>query len=91
MVIEQADRAAICHVLRRVTFGPFPGAMDRFVGRPFGEVIDWALATDGLAMKPTAEPAANAGYEVVAQGWIENLRNPAQGLHEKLTWFWYRP
>ena len=89
MAIQQADQAAISHVLRRVTFGPFPGSIDRFVGRPVGDVVDWALAAAPLVVKPNAEPPADAGYEVVAEAWVENLRNPAQGLHEKLTWFWH--
>ena len=84
-----ADRAAIAHVLRRVTFGPFPGQVDRFAGQTVGEVINWAVSAEPLAPRPAAEPRKDDNSNIVADGLLDNLRSPQAGLHEKLAWFWH--
>lgn len=50
MVFSSDDiehREAIAHLLRRTTFGPAPGMMERFAHRPFDDIVDEVLAATG--------------------------------------------
>ena len=47
----------MAHILRRVTFGPFPGVVQQLAGQSIGQVLDWALRAEPLPIKPGAEPS----------------------------------
>lgn len=80
--------AAIAHVLRRTTFGPFPGEVERWGGR--AAVLDGVLNTPALEV---GTPVFDDGGEVNAGGpvevWLRAMRDPRAGVHEKLVWFWH--
>ena len=82
------DRAAIAHLLRRTGFGPFPGQVEAL--NPGG----LAAALNGVltATPPTlpAAPTLDTGDgERPPEWWLRRMRDPAAGLHEKMTWFWH--
>ncbi|MVU82059.1 DUF1800 family protein [Nocardia sp. ET3-3] len=84
------ESAAVAHVLRRTTFGPFPGRVEEFAGRGGGDVIDTVLGAK--ALEP-ATPVFDEDEDAAASGpvgrWLKAMADPAAGVHEKLVWFWH--
>ncbi|MFX0575442.1 DUF1800 domain-containing protein [Nocardia nepalensis] len=84
------ERALIAHVLRRTTFGPFPGQTERWVGRDIGAVVDAVLTA--RPMQPGTPELTDDDADVdggPVERWLTVLADPAAGLHEKLVWFWH--
>lgn len=84
-----STQADIAHLLRRTAFGPFPGQVDALV--PGGTAA--ALTSVLNATPPALPPPPNltgigAGPDPVAW-WLQRMRDPAVGLHEKMVWFWH--
>jgi uncharacterized protein (DUF1800 family) len=83
-VSTQAD---IAHLLRRATFGPFPGQVDSLVGAGTA-----AALTSVLTSAPSALPAP-PGYVYLSiepvEWWLRRVRDPGAGLAEKMVWFWH--
>ncbi len=83
-------QALTAHVLRRLSFGPTAELVDRFATqgpKASSSAIDWALAASPLALNP--EQVGKEDWDPHLRGWVDNLRNPNGGLHEKMTWFWH--
>jgi uncharacterized protein (DUF1800 family) len=88
------QRAQIAHVLRRTTFGPHPGQVDAFADQ-FGDsgargTVD-ALLDGPVELLPDAAVQGKRfdQYEELLAWWVDRLRQPATGVHEKLVWFWH--
>ena len=89
---------AVAHVLRRTSFGPYPGqvqdALDRH-GSATGVVAAQLAAAPLPFVGPTKidEPfdLHDKGTDPLSlmEGWIGRMRHPDAGLHEKMTWFWH--
>ena len=81
--------ALVAHALRRTTFGPSPGVVENFTKEPDAPraAIEWALSQPALPILPGT--ITKDDWEVYLRGWTDNLRSPAAGLHEKMTWFWH--
>ena len=119
---EIEHREAIAHLLRRTTFGPRAGHVDRLAGRSYEEIVDDLLAASGdravgaagvdsarelpmpfgfraaLEAERTGETTEvrtdDDGNPVlededILQWWLEQLRHPEAGLHERLVWYWH--
>jgi uncharacterized protein (DUF1800 family) len=77
-------------VLRRTTFGPNPELVERLAGEganAAAAAVDWALEAEALPIKP--DKVTQEDWDPNLRGWIDNLRSPQAGLHEKMTWFWH--
>jgi uncharacterized protein (DUF1800 family) len=77
-------------LLRRTSFGPFPGQVDAMAAA--GNVD--AAITSVLGETPPAlgpPPKLNDGDpgDDPEQWWLRRMRVPGVGLHEKMTWFWH--
>lgn len=81
------ERALIAHVLRRTTFGPFPGQVEGLVAGGAAAAIDMVLAAPPL--DPGKPPSFNENEDDPPKRWLQLMANPAGGIHEKLTWFWH--
>jgi uncharacterized protein (DUF1800 family) len=84
------DRAAIAHVLRRTTFGPFPGMTEDLALRGVDATVDMVLAAAPL--EPGAavfDEDADNNANGPAWQWLRLMANPAAGVHEKMVWFWH--
>jgi uncharacterized protein (DUF1800 family) len=85
--------ALVAHVLRRLTFGPTPTLVDRFAAgasspdAAAGAAIDWALGASPQGIKP--ETVNKDDWDPNLRGFVENLRHPEAGVHEKMAWFWH--
>ena len=119
---EIEHREALAHLLRRTTFGPTAGQVERLADRSYDDVVDRllsdtsdrALAVEGVASaNRLPEPrglrarleAAQHGEEPqidvdedgqphlepddIVHWWLQRLRDPAAGLHERMVWYWH--
>ncbi len=90
---EPSAAALVAHVLRRVTFGPSAQGVAKFAdGSPdpataATAAIDWALNAAARSIVP--DKIGDDGWDTSLRGWVDNLRSPDAGLHEKMTWFWH--
>lgn len=87
--MADAVEIEVAHVLRRVSLGPHASQVDRWREDGVDGLIDWALEAAPLPSDP-AEGIGPDDWEALLRGWLRQLRNPAAGLHERLTWFWHR-
>ncbi len=83
-----SEPALVAHLLRRLTFGPHPGEIDRYADLDPAEVVATILA------QPAIEPdSPNLGtdddYSNLLRWWLDVMASPEAGLHERLVWFWH--
>lgn len=85
-----SDRAVIAHVLRRTTFGPHPGQVEEFVHLGASDTID-ALLRGPIELLPggVIDSTTFDGSDKLALWWLERMRQPGTGVHEKLVWYWH--
>lgn len=91
-------------MLRRITFGPFPGGVEASLERhaTTAELIDAQVDADPLPFDPpeTIDRPFKIGDERVFDSkvitnagivrfWIERMASDDAGLHEKVVWFWH--
>lgn len=90
---QDSAQTLVAHVLRRLTFSPNAAMIDRFANGASNPAdaakaaIDWAVAATPLPLNPATLP--EEGWDPALRGWIDNMRSPGAGLHEKMTWFWH--
>jgi uncharacterized protein (DUF1800 family) len=85
-----ATREQIAHVLRRATFGPFPGQVEQFDGWDVVDVIDHLLNLPAQEFAaPNTSEDNDDRYGEVINWWPRAMRNDNAGLHEKVTFFWH--
>jgi len=82
-----STQADLAHLLRRATFGPFPGQVDALAAGGTA-----AAVTSLLSTPPSPLPAPPdydwPGLQPV-EWWLRRARDPAAGLAEKMVWFWH--
>jgi uncharacterized protein (DUF1800 family) len=85
-----STKALVAHVLRRTTFGPFPGQVDKWAAKGVSATITHVLNAPALSVSnwPTAA-AADDGTDIPVRWWLARIGNPNAGLHEKMTFFWH--
>jgi uncharacterized protein (DUF1800 family) len=85
-----ADESLIAHLLRRTTFGPLPGQVERLAATGgIAGAIDWVLSGPPLPLgRPPKLPKEGDGG-LLAKWWLARMAEPGAGLLEKLTWFWH--
>jgi uncharacterized protein (DUF1800 family) len=82
------DRAAIAHLLRRTSFGPFPGQVEALNAGGLAAALAGVLGATPPPMP--ADPVLDTGTgERPPAWWLRRMRDPATGLHEKMVWFWH--
>jgi len=78
--------AVIAHILRRTTFGPFPGQVKALSPKGVAAAIDGVLAARALATAP-APAITDDGSNAPIHWWLDRMANPKAGIHERMTWF----
>lgn len=86
--IGPSTEAQIAHVLRRTTFGPFPGQVKALAPKGVDAAISSVLAAKPLATTP-APPIDDDGSNAPVDWWLDRMADPKAGIHEKMTWFWH--
>jgi uncharacterized protein (DUF1800 family) len=86
----EATRGEIAHILRRTTFGPFPGQVERYDGMSIDDVVTSLLVAGEQAIVPPDVSQANQRrFDDLVHWWPLTMRTDAAGLHEKMTFFWH--
>ncbi len=80
--------ATTAHILRRLTLTPSKEALERFDGHAPDEVVRAVLAAEPIQQDPP-DITADSDYWAATEWWIGLMRNPAGGLHERMTWYWH--
>ncbi len=90
-----SESARIAHLLRRATFGPVPGQVEELTDAGYDGVLAGLLGESPLPLfdDPVTDvpDVANTGEgeDELISWWIERMRSPWSGLHEKMVWFWH--
>ncbi|MQY27994.1 DUF1800 domain-containing protein [Nocardia aurantia] len=84
------ERGTIAHILRRTTFGPFPGDVESRVGQDVEGVVGAVLAAPAVTpgLPRFDEESEDDGAGPLAE-WMRAMRHPGAGVHEKMVWFWH--
>lgn len=83
-------RAAIAHVLRRMTFLASGDAVDRFVGQEPGALIESLLASSQIdALPPSPSFGTSDDNGVLIKWWTGLMVSSDAPLVERMTWFWH--
>lgn len=82
-----SDHAKIAHLLRRTSFGPFPGQVESLAKLGLPAAI--AKVTSGKALPVTPPDTSDDSSDEPVRWWLGMMADPAAGLHEKMTWFWH--
>jgi uncharacterized protein (DUF1800 family) len=80
-------QAKIAHLLRRTSFGPFPGQVEAFTKLGLSAAITKVLA--GTPLPVTAPDISDDSSDAPVRWWLGMMADPAAGIHEKMTWFWH--
>jgi uncharacterized protein (DUF1800 family) len=81
-------RATVAHVLRRATFAAHPDTIEFWADKPTTELLEWVIEAKPMAIEPGSQPTKD-DWEPLHRGWLNRMRDPQGGLHEKLVWFWH--
>jgi uncharacterized protein (DUF1800 family) len=79
----------IAHLLRRTAFGPFPGQVDALVPGGTAAALTAVLNATPPALPPPPNLTGTGTGPDPVQWWLQRMRDPAVGLHEKMVWFWH--
>lgn len=97
--IMASEPANVAHILRRLTFGPLPGAIARLRSRDMDEIVDGLLGRaddDGSvrghldhALTELPDNVLGMEWDDFTRWWLNRMAEPTSGLHEKMVWFWH--
>lgn len=82
------EPALVAHVLRRMTFGPRPGEIERSADLEPADLVRMLLD------QPAAEPlppelGSDDDYSILLRWWLDVMSSDEAGLHERMVWFWH--
>ncbi|MCX4094171.1 DUF1800 domain-containing protein [Nocardia sp. alder85J] len=84
------ERAVIAQILRRTTFGPRPGGVEPMLGLGAEGVVTAVLAAPPVSPGvPRFDEESDDDAAGPLAVWLQAMRHPAAGVHEKLVWFWH--
>lgn len=86
--LASSSEDPVGHVLRRLVFGPTPEQRTRFGSASPAEVIQ-ALLADGPIKVKTPQLNEKSDDEEAVEWWLDIMRRPEAGLHERMVWFWH--
>jgi uncharacterized protein (DUF1800 family) len=89
-VAAPSTRALVAHVLRRTTFGPYPGQVEAWAAKGVRRTITHVLEAAPLSVTTAPDIAkADDSSDAPMRWWLRRIANPDGGVHEKMTWFWH--
>ncbi len=85
------DSTLRAHVLHRCTFGPSAERLAQLADATPREVIDDLLAAPSTVdtRPPDVADESDDAYGRAIDWWLDIMRSPAAGLHERMVWFWH--
>jgi uncharacterized protein (DUF1800 family) len=83
-----STEALVAHLLRRTSFGPFPGQVKTLARRGIQGAIDHVLAAPAVPVG-TPPDISDDSHDGPVRWWVARMASPSAGIHEKMTWFWH--
>jgi len=76
------------HILNRLRFGATGEQLDAVAHLTPDELVEQLLAAEPLE---PGEPVLNGDddWSTVPQWWLDTMRRPDAGAHERMVWFWH--
>ena len=84
----RTDREVIAHILRRTTFGPFPGQVDELVKAGAGATVEMALGTKPDIPADRLDGKDDYGSRMTRY-WLERMLDRRPSVHERMVWYWH--
>ena len=88
---EATDRDVLAaRILRRLTFGPFPGQLDELADAAPDALVRELLDRPALPAPPE-HPGHDTDdeWDAPIRWWLHRMADPAAGVHERMVWFWH--
>ena len=83
-----STNALVAHLLRRTSFGPFPGQVGKLAKGGIAAAIEHVLSAPPLVIGTPPDVSDDSDQGPV-RWWYGRMASPTAGLHEKMTWFWH--
>ncbi len=80
--------ATTAHILRRLTLGPTPSAIEALGEQSSADVITALLGAGPVDATPPVLDE-DTDFDAATRWWLSVMRNPNSGLHERMAWFWH--
>ena len=94
-----SEAATTAHILRRLTFGPFPGGVEAAQERYDSHAahIDALIAAKPIPFKPPISidrpfnkaDEGKLGNSIVVKRWMKRMLSDDAAVHERMMWFWH--
>jgi uncharacterized protein (DUF1800 family) len=75
----------VAHVLRRTTFGPFPGQVEELAPLGVDGVIDHVLSRPPAPVDDPPDTSDDSS-DAPVRWWLDRMNDRSVGVHEKMTW-----
>jgi uncharacterized protein (DUF1800 family) len=75
----------VAHVLRRMTFGPFPGQVEELAPLGVEGVIEELLSRRPRSLADPPDTADDSS-DAPVRWWLDQMSDRDAGVHEKMTW-----
>lgn len=82
------DPALVAHVLRRLTFGPRPGDVERHAAMDLDQILEQILGAEPYDPEGP-EFGTDDDYSVLVRWWLTTMASPEANLHERMVWNWH--
>ncbi len=87
---DRERRAAIAHVLRRMTFQASGDSVDRYATQEPSALVESLLASSQAgALPPSPSFGTSDDNGVLIKWWTELMVSSPEPLVERMTWFWH--
>ncbi|HVA87607.1 MAG TPA: DUF1800 domain-containing protein [Candidatus Saccharimonadales bacterium] len=83
-----ADLPLVAHLLRRTSFGPFPGQVRALSASGVAVAVATVLSATPSPLPAPPDLSLKNNNAPVAW-WLTRMADPGAGLVEKMTWFWH--
>lgn len=78
-------RQLVAHVLRRTTFGPFPGQVEQLAPLGVQGVIDEILSRPAASLANPPDTSDDSS-DAPVRWWLARMGDRGSGIHERMTW-----
>ena len=82
-------RAGNARLLRRLVLAPTPELVEEFDDATPFELVDDMMSRAPLTPSPPSRGELDTDFYAATNWWLDVMRDPASGLHERLVWMWH--
>ncbi len=83
------SRITTARLLRRLTLRPDAALVDRFADADHETIVGALLDQPGREITTPDFENMDDPWSAVVRWWLDQMRHPDAGLHERMVWFWH--